>query len=293
MYHTFLVSLLFFMFVSCNPINSFFKEIKSYGYIPYPSPMETAGPGTLVGGSPKAMSWVAAPDSCFPDQIDGVPTNIKRIDKTSIPSKERKVTTNGKFNLEMVKALNTGMPFFKVGAKFSTVETMALTLKGAHIEYFDTVYLLKFYNEQLSETCKDLLNHFAFIIQALKVEEMEFKFYDRKGADIQLSVNNIKQFLDVSAGVDFIVENKVSLIIKTPKYIGYQLGRWLKDEDKPLYRASTVSLNKWRFKNIAVFNKKRDSLALFSNNQQMSEDSKLYESLDSGYDIENYSNFNE
>ncbi|MFZ8934437.1 MAG: hypothetical protein ACO20H_07090 [Bacteriovoracaceae bacterium] len=291
MKQTILLGLLIFSFVSCNPINTFFKEIKSYGYIPYPSPMETAGPGTIIGGSPKSMSWIAAPDSCFPDQINGVPTNIRRIDKTSIPSKERKVTTNGKFNVEMIKALNTGMPTFKIGAKFSTVETMALTFKGVHIEYLDTVYLLKFYNEKLSETCKDLLNHFAFIIQALKVDEMEFKFYDRKGADIQLSVNNIKQFLDINAGVDFIVENKVSLIIKTPKYIGYQLGRWLKDEDKPLYRASKISLNKWVFKNIAVFNKDRNSFSMFRNSEQMPEESKLQKFLSDDYDIDDFSNF--
>ncbi len=287
----FLISLLMLTSIGCNPINSYLKEIKSYGYIPYPSPMETAGPGTLVGGSPKSMAWVAAPDSCFPEAIDGIPTNLRRIDKTSIPSKERKITTNGKFNVDMIKTLNAGMPFFKIGLKFSSVETMALTIKGAHIEYIDAVALLRYYNETLSETCKDLLNHFPFIIQALKAEEMEFKFYDRKGADIQLSVNNIKQFLDLEAGVDFIIENKTSLVVKTPKYLGYQLGRWLKDENKPLYRASKTRLNKWVFENIAVFNKESYSarFSLLPVGVQMQEDISLREIQTDEYDVEEFS----
>lgn len=285
---TLLISLVLLL-SSCDPIKSYYKEIKDLGYIHYPSPMETAGPGTLVGGKPNRMSWVTSPDSCFPEEIDGVPTNIKRIDKTSIPSKERKITANGKASVGLIKAINMGMPFFKVGAQFSKVQTMALTMKGVHIEYFDTLHLMKFYNETLSETCKDLLNDFPFIIQALKVSEMEFKFYDRTGAALNFTVNNIKQILDVEASVDFIIENSTSLIIKTPKFIGYQLGRWRPGEEKPLYRASRVRFNKWVFENISVFGDRSESLSMLSN--KMEENFELRELIKSNRSTDEHSVF--
>lgn len=245
--------------VACNTMKSFNDEIKQAGYIPYSTPLQYAGPGTLIGGRPSKLNLIANPSTCFPTEIDGVPTNLLKIDYTTLPTKERTVTTSGKANVDLLNTFGTGNPLFKIGAKFNSVKTMTLTMKGIHVEYLDSVLLSGFYHNQMSEICKDFLDKVGFIIQAMKVDELEFTLYDRKGGKIDFSLNNLNQYIDIAAGVEFIVENKTTLKITTPKYIGYQLGRLIKeDKGLSLYRASTVKMDKYNFVSLVLFEDKQE-----------------------------------
>jgi hypothetical protein len=152
-----------------------------------------------------------------------------------------------------------------VGAKFKKVQTIVLTMKGVHIEYVDSVELAHYYQEEMSETCKDFLDRFGFIIQAIKVEQLVFQFYDKSGMALNLELNNIEQILDLDTSVDFNIENKLSLIISTPKYIGYQLGRLIREDNGlSLYRASRTRFGKFYFESLDLFSEERNSFGNLS-----------------------------
>lgn len=239
-------------------------EIKNAGYIPYSTPLQYAGPGTLIGGKPKRLSLVTGPETCFPTEIDGVKTNLRKYDKTTLPARQKRVTVQGKASVDLINTLSTGNAMFKIGAKFNKVQTVALTMKGIHIEYMDAVTLSKFYNQQMSNTCKEFLDKVGFIIQAMKVDELEFKFYDKSGGEFKIDLNNIEQILNIEASVQFSIEDQVTLSIKTPKYIGYQLGRLIKEDNGiALHRASSVRRGKYNFESLFLFNEpenKRNSI---------------------------------
>lgn len=250
------------LLMGCNPMKNLYQEIKDLGYIRYTTPLAFAGPGTLIGGKPKSLSLVAAPDSCFPKDIDGVPTNLLRIDETTIPQKTKRITTKGKVNFELLDFLGTGNAGLSAGAYFNKVQTVSLTMKGVHIEYLDSIALTDFYQSKMSEICKEYLDKVGFIIQAIKVDELVFKFYDKSGGGMNINLNNIEAIVDISASLDFSIENEASLHIKTPKYIGYQLGRLIKEDGgMALYRASSTSFNKFFFKSLDLFEKNRTKLS--------------------------------
>ncbi len=256
------VSLILFCF-SCKPINYLYKEIKSLGYITYTTPLQNAGPGTLIGGNPQGLKLVASPQTCFPARIQE--EKILRIDSTTIPKTEKMITTSGKANFKLLNLLSMGNATIGVGAKFKKVQTIVLTMKGVHIEYFDSVELAHYYQEEMSETCKDFLDRFGFIIQAIKVEQLVFQFYDKSGMALNLELNNIEQILDLDTSVDFNIENKLSLIISTPKYIGYQLGRLIREDNGlSLYRASRTRFGKFYFESLDLFSEERNSFGNLS-----------------------------
>lgn len=241
-----------------DPMKYVYKEIKRAGYIAFRTPLEFSGPGTLIGAvknDSRKVSLVAAPDTCFPKEIDGIPTDLVRIDKTTLPKRKWRVTASGGAKFGLAEFLKFGTPLLNAGAKFSTVHTMSLEMEGVHIEYMDSIKLTNFYKNQMSEICKEYLDKFGFIIQAIKVDKMEARFYSKSGAAIELDVGKIKQILDIGADVSFSIENDTSLVIDSPKYIGYQLGKLRrKDNGYALERASRTRFNKYRFESIVLFN---------------------------------------
>ena len=243
--------------MSCKPLNFLYKEIKSLGYITYTTPLRDAGPGTLLGGNPKGLKLVAPPEACFPKDVQE--NRLLRSDSTTIAQKEKMITTSGKANVKLFNMLSMGNASIGVGASFNKVQTVVLTMKGVHIEYFDSVELSYYYQEEMNETCKDFLDRFGFIIQAIKVEELVFQFYDKSGLAIDLDLSNLEQILDLDTSLDFSIENKLSLVIKTPKYIGYQLGRLIRqDNGLSLYRASRTKFGKFYFESLDLFSEERE-----------------------------------
>ncbi len=84
---------------------------------------------------------------------------------------------------------------------------------------------------------------------------MKFAFYDKTGGKIQITVDNIQQYLDLSAVGSWEIDQSSTLIINTPKYIGYQLGE-LREADNglSLKRATKVIMNTWVFTDVGIFN---------------------------------------
>jgi hypothetical protein len=116
----------------------------------------------------------------------------------------------------------------------------------------------------MSQICKDYLDKIGFIIQALGVDEMEFKFYDSTGGKIQLSVDNVSQYIGIAAGVSWSVDNTYSLIITTPKFIGYQLGALRRsDGGLALYRANRADGDQFIFEKLDVFTNYIDEMHIY------------------------------
>lgn len=243
-----------------DPMNYFEKELKKYGYIRYRTPMQDAGTGTLVGGTPKDLAFVTSAQTCFPDTIPssgstGIATNLRYIDDTTLPKRSEKVYFSQETFVRLFEILEAGNMSIKAGLSLDHVHGIELEMQGVHVEYMDSVKLSEFYrSEYMKPICKEYLNSIAFIIQALKVDNMKFTFFDQNGGHLEVTVENIENFLDIGTDVKWRVERQTSLIIDSPKYIGYQLGALReKDNAMVLYRATSEKRNKFNFKPLYVF----------------------------------------
>lgn len=238
----------------CDQLDFLFKEIHKYGHIPYPTPLEFSGPGTMVGGSPQTLNLVAAPDTCFPDAINGIPTDLRRSDRTTLPKRSYRLSVSGALKLKLLNFLQTGNPVITAGTNFSIVHTIELEMTGVHVEYLDSIRLTEYYRTSMPPICKEYLDKVGFIIQALKVDKLNFKFLSKSGQRIYFQSENLENIVDIGVDVTWEIENGTTLVITTPKYIGYQLGSLRLNQDgMVLYRASKIKRNKFQFIPITVF----------------------------------------
>ncbi len=237
-----------------NPLDYLKNTIQKDGYILYQTPLTFSGTGTLVGGTPDAISIVSDPQTCFPDVMNGQSSNIRRVDSIDLGSISQTTSFDGTVGVDLLKFMNTANSIFKIGANVSGIQSVDLTFQGARIEYIDTIYLEEFYKNKMSDPCKKLLNSVGFVIQALRVDQMRFSFKNKSGAYINIAADGISQYFNIDMNVNYHIEQNYTLVIDTPKYIGYQLGR-LQEEDKglALYRAQKTFMNRYVFKSIAIF----------------------------------------
>jgi len=241
---------------SDDPMGLFNEQMEKYGYIAYQTPLQYAGTGTLVGGKPDSLSIIAHPQSCFPSEIDGIQTSLRRRDESTLPSTEESIVVEGGARIELFEALQVGSPSISAGTRIKDIHTIQLSFRGVHIEYIDAISLAGFYRNSLSEICKDYLDRVGFIIQAIRIDQMEFRFFRKNQSRIAVGVDNIQEFIDISGDIQWTIERTGSLVIDTPKYIGYQLGA-LKREDRGLVlqRATSVRFNNFVFESVNIFEK--------------------------------------
>jgi hypothetical protein len=242
------------LMTSCNETKFLYKEIQRYGYIPYQVPLESAGPGTIVGGAPKSLSLVAEARTCFPDSVGESETGLRKIDRTTLPKRNYTVRARGRAVFDLINLAGMGNAVVNAGVEFNRVKGIELIMEGAQIEYLDSINLTRFYQGQMDAICKDYLDKVGFIIQAIRVDKLNFKFYSSNGGAIKLDFDKIEKIVDISADVAYSIENEVSLVINSPKYIGMQLGRLIKEDDGiSLYRSSRVRNNKFVFEDMTHF----------------------------------------
>lgn len=247
---------IFFLLLGCaDPLMSYYDQMKKIGYIPYSTPLQVAGTGTLIGGSPKAMEIIAHPSTCFPD-IDMGSTKVRFRDDTVLPKTSVHFSVSTDLQFRFFKALSAGAPSIQAGVQVNEVGSIEMDFEGVHVEYLDSVRLVDFYRRHMSEICREYLNRVGVIFQAIVVDKMRFAFMSKNGGKIHISLDNINQYLDITADAQWQIDQNSTLVITTPKYLGYQLGALQEQDDGlSLRRATTVELNKWIFKDIGVFPK--------------------------------------
>lgn len=242
------------LLASCgSPVKILKDEIKKSGHLMYQNPIAHAGPGTLIGGSPKQMMYVASPQTCFSDS-DELPVKLRQTTSIALPDIAKTINVSGNLNAELVNLLGAGQSPIGIGTNFKRVKQISLSFEDVSLEYLDAIAVKYYYDNVMDQTCKDFLDQVGFIVQAIKVGKMKFEFTGSSGGKIALSTPVLEEILKLGLGTEFSIENKYSLIIKTPKYLGYQLGQLRKkDNGFVFYRAVKEKKNRWVFESINVF----------------------------------------
>ncbi len=203
--------LLFLLLTSCgNPMQSYYKEIKKMGFIPYTVPESNTGIGTLFSGSINmhAPSEYCLENTNLEDLIIRVPYLTPGNDK----SKPLEVT---------------------IGFKVSFNYKILLKMHGVQIEYIDPDDLSSIYHSDFSERCKNSLNRYGMVVSALKVDRLEYSFYREVifGASaglnkpVKLTKRKVRALLGAELELDYKIIDRTTLLIDTPTYVGMVLGK--------------------------------------------------------------------
>lgn len=239
--------------ISCgDPLTDYYNDIKEHGYIPYTTPLKYAGTGSMVGGKPDSLSLVAHPDTCFPSNFAAEHGALRRKDHTQLPKRSKTVVIDTDLHASFLESFQVGNLSIVAGTKFEQVKHMEITYEGIHVVYMDHIALTKYYRSHMDSVCKEYLEKVGFIIQAIAVDKMVFKFFDESKNNIYLDLNNIEEILDLSVDISWDIVNEVSLVINSTKFIGYQLGALRHvDDGLVLFRSSKVRNNKYIFEDVS------------------------------------------
>lgn len=220
---------------ACSPRSELDKVIKQKHFIPFELPMPSTRVGTLLHGNNNELYLVAPPERCFPDLAPD--HNLRWIQATDLPNEDRKISFDFNINVNPVFTSGNAVVTFKGAATF--VKNVQVEFQGASVEFLDETNFQNYYANSMSGECKRLLSQYPFLGQTLRIEGMSFTFKDQAGANIDLTAN-LSQIVDISAGVKWNIENNYTLVISTPKYIGYRMARLSDPNSAHLEYASTV-----------------------------------------------------
>ena len=242
---------------SCGDSSEYLQKlIQSYGYISYRTPLQEAGTGTLVGGAPSSLSLIAHPETCFPLELDGEKTELRRRDYSTLPSTRERVSIDGGAKADILKQLSLLSPSVSGNVSLNEIQTVDVQFNGVHIEYMDAIKLSEFYREKMTSICKDYLDQVGFIIQAIRIDQMKLEFFKENHQQVELSLDNIEDILDIAPDLVWKIEQNRTLVIDTPKYLGYQLGTLKRDDNGlALFRATRTQGDKFIFESMDVFTK--------------------------------------
>ncbi|MFK7825848.1 MAG: hypothetical protein AB8G05_16970 [Oligoflexales bacterium] len=242
---------------SCGDSSEYLQKlIQSYGYISYRTPLQEAGTGTLVGGAPSSLSLIAHPDTCFPPDLNGEKTELRRRDYSTLPSSRERVSIEGGTKADILKQLSLLSPSVSGNVRLNEIQSVDIQFNGVHVEYMDAIRLSEFYREKMTNICKDYLDQVGFIIQAIRIDQMKLEFFKENQQQVELSLDNIEDILDIAPDLVWNIEQNRTLVIDTPKYIGYQLGTLKRDDEGlALFRATRTQGDKFIFESMDVFTK--------------------------------------
>lgn len=229
--------------ITDDPISALNGLVGEYGFIGYENPLEESGTGTMLAGRPTALSYIAAAEECFPEAA------LKRNYDTQHFNRKYDYKFQGNLGFTVF-----GASLFSAGLGLNRTHTVNVELNGITIEYLSSIQVTDFYREGMSSTCREYLDDVGFVIQALITDSMKISIAKIGGTEIGFTEENITQYIDIQAGVDWKIVDQYTIEITTPKYIGYQLGRLrLEDEGRVLYRAMVAQNDQFVFEPISLF----------------------------------------
>jgi hypothetical protein len=224
-----------------SPEDAYQKAIEELGFIAFANPLAEANVGTVLRGTAKENFLAASSADCFSgDTWFDNPTDL--------PTEDRSVSFG--FTADANAVLSSGNSTVTLKASAIFVKSVQLSFGDAYVEQLDEFKFANFYRNQMSEQCKELLDLYPFINQAIKVSTMQFVFKDEQGGSIKLTADMIGTILTIDAGVTWTIDDDYTLTITTPKYIGYQLAEMAPGERSGTIAKYAVNLNsagKWHF----------------------------------------------
>lgn len=226
-----------FVIVSCQkPQDVYDAIILEQGFIPYRAPSASAGVGTLVRGNANQFSMFAPSSECFSDEL-----NLTWSDAVTLPDSYKEFSVD--FSADLSALTQNGNPTLELKADFKKVKSIDIKFGDASIETLNQLRFAQYYGSLISEDCKMYVNKIPFIVQGLKVATMSFTFKDETGGSIKLDSENLDQIVKIHAGVSFSIKNNMTLVITTPKYIGYRMAK-LRPKDEGYIRLIAQRINK-------------------------------------------------
>lgn len=254
--------------VAKNPNTAIDALVKDFGYIGFQNPVSSASTGTMIGGRPSAVSYIASANDCFS------PESVQRYEDFSEYSRKYSYTFQGSLGF-----LASANPIISAGLGLNQNVYVNIELSGLTTEYMSSIDVTDWYLNGMSETCKQYLDDVGFIIQALKVDQFKLSFFNKKGVSINLNADNISQYLGFNIGTQWEIQDETTVVISTPKYIGYQLGSLrLESEGRTLWRAMSQKKDKYIFESIAVFDDlaQSEQAAPLVGNKEMIDNNAIY-----------------
>lgn len=237
---------------SCSPREKLDEFIHAHHFIPFNQPTELFRVGALVHGSALDPQPVGNPKDgarlCFPDRDP----SLRFKDPVVLENQERSAEVAINAEINPVIAAGNNVFTFKVGA--NAAHSVKMEFTGAQIEYLDEDAFWDYYANEMSAKCKNYLHRkgYAFISRALYVEGMKFVFLDQAGGLIDLKLK-LGDVIDIKGDVKWSLKDQYTLVIETPKYLGYQMARLISSEGggDALQIAKEIDFNgNWDFRDI-------------------------------------------
>ena len=229
--------------ITDDPISALNGLVQEYGFIGYENPLENSGTGVMLAGRPTALAYVAPANDCFPEDA------LVREYDTQYFNRTYNYKFQGNLGFTVF-----GSALFSAGLGLDRTHTVNVELNGITIEYLSNIQVTDWYKQGMSETCQDYLQDVGFVVQALITDSMKISITKIGGTNVGLTEENIVEFIDFNAGVDYQIIDAYTVEITTPKYIGYQLGRIrMEDEGRILYRAMVAIDDQFIFEPISLF----------------------------------------
>lgn len=229
--------------ITDDPISALNGLVGEYGFIGFENPLEQSGTGTMLAGRPTSLAYVAPANECFSDEV------LTRSYDTQHFNRKYNYAFQGNLGFTVF-----GSNLFSAGLGLDRTHTVNVELNGITIEYLSSIQVTDWYREGMSPTCKEYLDDVGFVIQSLITDSMKISIQKIGGTSIGFTEQNITDFIDIEAGVDWKIVDEYTIEISTPKYIGYQLGRLrLEDEGRVLYRAMVAEEDQFIFEAISLF----------------------------------------
>ena len=195
--------------------------IQNQGFVPFVSPISNTLPGSLFAetSSESNLISVAPYSECFE------PKALRYERELDLPSQTKKMKI--KSNIDLSQMTGTGNPLFKFNYNSSVVRELNIELKGAREILLNARYFARFFHSELDDFCKyDLIEQGLFYIsESLKVEKMKMSFTNSAGGIIEISADNLNEFIEFESEVEWEILNKYELLVSSPKFIGYKIGK--------------------------------------------------------------------
>lgn len=242
--------------ITDDPISALNGLVNEYGFIGHENPLENSETGTMLAGTPNSLAYIAPSETCFPKEALTRSYDRQHFNRTY------NYSFQGNLGFTVF-----GTSLFSAGLGLNNQHTVDMELNGVTIEYLSSIEISEWYLEGMSETCKVYLDDVGFIIQALIADSMKITIKKIGGTNIGIDADNINQYINIEAGVDWQIVDGYTVEINTPKYIGYQLGRLrLEDDARVLYRAMTTKEDRFIFESIGLFDDEEVSTVNISKN---------------------------
>ncbi len=213
---------------SCNPQKQYNSIIEKIGYIAYRTPLDSVGVGTIVKGKPDNLIIYTKPEQCLPEKNpDGTATNLKWVSDTDLPQQVKEVKVDFSADLAFFGA--AGNPIFEIKPTAHFVSKVSVKFSNAQVEFINEMNFWAYYKSKMSETCKNAMSKFPIFWKTLKVNKMEYIFSNEAGGSIKLDAPAVQQMLNINVDVSWSIKDDYTLVIDTPKYIGFLAAQLTKE----------------------------------------------------------------